>query len=499
VHRSDGNARRTPRLEAGRRTILAMAGWALVASAASCTGVEGVAREADGAAGEEASAYREIAPAFSQVEAAQLSGEVDATRATALVRASSRVAPAVVSVNVLLTQTIQPRSLWESFFLPPGAQRRAASFGSGVIVQDGIIVTNNHVVEGADRIRVTLSNGTDAEAELVGTDPLADIAVLSVRERNLPVAPTGSVDDLMIGEWAIAIGNPLGNYVGDTRPTVTAGVVSAVDRNITPSGSQEGFYLGMIQTDASINPGNSGGPLVNAAGEVIGINASIISRSGGSEGLGFAIPIDRALRIVDDLLRFGEVRRAWAGIEVEPVDADDWGRTRGVRVSRVVPGSPGDGAALEAGDRLLAANGRPLTGPLDFEGVLLDLRAGDGLELTVEGQARPVRLEAVAYPSTTAERVRVLQDIEVISVTPQVRAERGLASEAGALIVGITEQTRANTGLRPGDVIVGINRTAIRSADELARVFESLSGNGRLALTFERNGGYGVRNLVYRR
>jgi serine protease Do len=307
------------------------------------------------------------------------------------------------------------------------------------------------------------------------------------------------VSDLMIGEWAIAIGNPLGNYVGDTRPTVTAGVVSAVDRNIAPSGSEEGFYLGMIQTDASINPGNSGGPLVNAAGEVIGINTSIISRSGGSEGLGFAIPIDRALRIVDDLLRFGEVRRAWLGIDVEPVEADAWGRTRGVRISRVAPGSPASRAALEAGDRLLTANRRPLTGPLDFEGVMLDLRAGDRLELVVEGQGRPIELEAVAYPSVTAERVRVLQDIDVITVTPQVRAERGLTSEAGAMIVGITDETRNNTGLRPGDVIVGINRTPIRSAEELARVFEGLAGTGRLALTFERNGGYGVRNLYYRR
>ena len=424
---------------------------------------------------------------------------LDASRSTAIVQASSRVAPAVVSINVLRTQALRARSLWESMFLPPGAQRRSASFGSGVIVQDGIIVTNHHVIEGADQIRVTLSSGTDVEAELVGTDPLADIAVLRVSERNLPVAPIGSAADLMIGEWAIAIGNPLGNYVGDTRPTVTAGVVSAVDRSITPSGSEDGFYLGMIQTDASINPGNSGGPLVNASGEVIGINASIISRSGGSEGLGFAIPIDRAMRIVDDLLRFGEIRRAWIGVDVEPVEADMWGRTRGVRVSRVAPGSPAELAALEPGDRLLAANRRPLTGPLDWEGVMLDLRAGDRLELVVEGQSRTVALEAVPYPSVTAQRVRVLQDIEAITVTPQVRAERGLASEAGALIVGISNELAAQTGLRPGDVIVGINRTPVRSADELARIFDGLRGSGRLALTIERNGGYGVRNLVFQR
>jgi serine protease Do len=464
----------------------------------SCAPEGGGAHEAD--SGAERVLYREaVAAPAPRALTAQQSADLDESRSTAIVRASSRVAPAVVSINVLLTRTLQPRTLWESYFLPPGAQQRAASFGSGVIVQDGIVVTNHHVIEGADRISVTLSNGTDVAAELVGSDPLADIAVLRVREQNLPVAPVGSVQDLLIGEWAIAIGNPLGNYIGDARPTVTAGVISAIDRNITPSGNQEGFYLGMIQTDASINPGNSGGPLVNAAGEVIGINTSIISRSGGSEGLGFAIPIDRALRIVDDLVRFGEVRRAWIGVEVEPVEADPWGRTRGVRVSRVAPGSPGDQAALEPGARLLSANRRPLAGPLDFEGVMLDLRAGDDLELVVEGQSRPIELEAVAFPSVTAERVRVLQDIEVITVTPQVRAERGLTSETGAMIVRITDELGGRLGLRPGDVIVGLNRTPIRSADELAGAFDSLAGSGRMAVTFERNGGYSVRNFYWRR
>jgi serine protease Do len=435
-----------------------------------------------------------------QVVASDASAQLDASRATSIVRAASRVAPAVVSVNVIRTQRVQPRTQWESFFLPPNAQRRSAGFGSGVIVQeDGIVVTNHHVIQGADQIRVTLSDGRDLEAELVGTDPVADIAVLRVRGADVPVAPVGTSQGLLIGEWAIAIGNPLGNYVGDTQPTVTAGVVSAVNRNITPSSGEEGIYLGMIQTDASINPGNSGGPLVNAAGEVIGINASIISRSGGSEGLGFAIPIDRALRIVDDLLRYGEIRRAWVGVDVEPVDADDWGRTRGVQVSAVVAGSPADRAGLEVGDRLLAANRRALTGPLDFEGILLDLRAGDGLQVAIEGQQQTVELEAAAFPSTTAERVRVLQDIELITVTPQIRAERGLASERGAMIAGLSDESAGQTGLRRGDVIVQINRVPVGSAGELARIFESLTGTGRMDVYFERNGGYNRRTLQWRR
>ena len=441
--------------------------------------------------------FVEAAPPYRQVDTTT---QLDESRATSIVRATSRVAPAVVSVNVIRTERVQARSQWESFFLPPNAQRRSASFGSGVIVNpDGIIVTNHHVIQGADQIRVTLSDGRDLEAELVGTDAVADIAVLRVQGANIPVAPMGTSQGLMIGEWAVAIGNPLGNYVGDTQPTVTAGVISAVNRNIMPSSGEEGIYLGMIQTDASINPGNSGGPLINADGEVIGINASIISRSGGSEGLGFAIPIDRALRIVNDLLGYGEIRRAWVGVDVEPVEADVWGRTRGVRVSAVVAGSPGDRAGLEAGDRLLTANRRPLTGPLDFEGILLDLRAGDHLSVTVEGQSRANELEAAAYPSTTAERVRVLQDIELITVTPQIRAERALASERGAMIAGLSEESARQTGLRQGDVILQINRIPIGSAEDLAALFGNLTGSGRMDVYFERNGGYNRRTLQWRR
>ncbi len=425
---------------------------------------------------------------------------LDDSRATAIVRATARVAPAVVSVNVIRTQTVRPRSMWESLYLPRGAQRQSASFGSGVIVSpEGIILTNDHVISGASRISVTLADGRDMDAEVVGTDPVADIAVLRVRGENLPTAPVGSVDGLMIGEWAIAIGNPLGNYVGDSEPTVTAGVISAVDRNIAPSSDDAGFYFGMIQTDAAINPGNSGGALVNAAGEVIGINASILSRSGGSEGLGFAIPIDRALRITRDFLEVGSVRRAWLGLDVEPVEADEWGRTRGVRVAGIADGSPAANSGLRVGDRLILANDRSLTSPLDWEGVLLDLRAGDALDLVVQGRSEPVSLRATAFPSLTAARVTLFQGIELISVTPQIQLERGLTSTDGALIVDIAAESARDLGIRAGDVIVQMNRTRIRSADDAARFFQSLTGReGRVIVYLERNGQLGTRNLYWR-
>ena len=428
------------------------------------------------------------------------SGELEQSRTTAIVRAADRVAPAVVSISVIRTQRVQARTRYESFFMPPGGLRRSAGFGSGVIVcSDGVILTNDHVITGADQIRVTLPDGRDFDATVVGTDPVADIAVLRIVGDNLPFAPVRTVEGLMIGEWALAIGNPLGNYASDTKPTVTAGVISAVNRNIVPSSDDGSFYFGMIQTDASINPGNSGGPLVNATGEVIGINASIISRSGGSDGLGFAIPIDRAMRIADDLLRTGEVIRAWVGIDVEPLEADQWGRTRGVRVSRVADGSPGGVAGLEPGDRLLAANGRALTGPLDFEGALLDLRAGESLTLAVEGQNLSVTLETTSYPSVTAERVTVLRDIQLITVTPQVQAERDLVSGSGALVTQISDRLSQQLGLRGDDVILQINRMRVRTADETAQAFEAVRETGRVALIFERDGGRYVREFYWRR
>ena len=443
-----------------------------------------------------------VAPA-SQVQersAPAVSDSIGESRSTAIVRAAGRVAPAVVSINVLRTERVQPRSAWESFLMPPGAQRRSTGFGSGVIVRDdGVVLTNDHVIRDASQIRVTLPDGRDFDARLIGTDPVSDIAVLRIEGDDLPVAPVGSVQGLLIGEWAVAIGNPLGTYAADSEPTVTAGVVSAVGRNIIPSSDGQGFYFGMIQTDASINPGNSGGPLVNALGEIIGINTSIISRSGGSEGLGFAIPIDRALRIADDLVEFGEIRRAWVGIDVEAVEADAWGRTRGVRVSRVAPGSPAAAASVAIGDRLLGANGRTLTGPLDFEGTIMDLRAGERLVLRVEGRERPVTLEAVPFPSVTAERVRVLSDIELITVTPQIQVERGLTSADGALITDISGDLQAQLGLRPGDVIVQINRTRVQSAEDAAAIFESLRGTGRIVMYFERNGDYNMRNFYWSR
>lgn len=419
----------------------------------------------------------------------QVSEQLTAERSTAIVRAAARVAPAVVTVNVLREERVQPRGFFDSFFIPPGATRRTPSLGSGIIIDDdGTILTNDHVVAGADRIMVTLSDGRDLDAVLVGTDEVTDLAVLRVEAGELPTAPLGTSRGLLIGEWTVAIGNPFGNLISNAEPSVTAGVVSAVERHIIPTGRQAGAYLGMIQTDASINPGNSGGPLVNALGEVIGVNSSIFTRSGGSEGLGFAIPIDRALRIADDLIRHGTVRRAWLGLNVEAVEADEWGRTRGVRVARVSPEGPAARGGIREGGRLLAANGRRLVTPLDFESILLDLRSGDRVTLELEG-GTSVAVAAEEIPSLRAERVTALDDLQLITLTPSIRAEQRITSEAGAIVVEVAGELSRQLPFRPGDIIVAINNTPIRSASEVGEILERLRvARQPFRIYFEREG-----------
>jgi serine protease Do len=421
---------------------------------------------------------------------------VDVSRRTAIVQAAERVAPAVVSVNVLRRTTAQPQSLWESLFLGPGGSREVPGLGSGFIIDEaGLVITNEHVVRGATEVVVTLGDGRDLAADVVGTDEVTDLALLRIREPGgrLPVAPLGASNNLIIGEWVVAIGNPFGFLLSNPEPTVTAGVVSGVGRNIIQQGDDRGFYLDMIQTDASINPGNSGGPLVNALGEVIGVNSSIISGSGGSVGLGFAIPMDRARRIVRDLLADGEVRRVWIGVSVQAADPNRLGRSRRVQVASVAPNSPATQAGLRPGMTIVQAGGRDVRTPLDWDARLLDVRVGEMLEVVVEdGSAarQVVRIRAEGLPSLTAERVRAFEDFQFVTLTPAIRAERRLANEQGALIVQLSSAAR-QVGLREGDLIVQINRTPVRTADEAASLLRRLAGGGTIRVFFERQGQIG--------
>ena len=435
---------------------------------------------------------RQTAPAPRQPRGEEISG----SRNTAIVEAAARVAPAVVSVNVIRTEQVQTRSFFDPFPMP--RTRRSRGLGSGFIVSDdGVILTNDHVIRDAERIMVTLPDDRDFEAELLGADQLTDVAVLRIRGTDLPVAPVGTSEGLLIGEWSLAIGNPFGNLFSNSEPSVTAGVISGTGRHIIPDDEDRVVYLGMIQTDASINPGNSGGPLVNSVGEVIGVNSSIFSRSGGSEGLGFAIPIDRAIRVANSLITSGEVKRAWLGFEVDAGEEDIWGRTHGVAVSSVSPSSPAARAEISRGDRVVTANGRALRTLLDFESLMLDLEEGESISLGIEGRPVSVTLVSEALPSVSADRVTALEQMDLITVTPDIRAERSLSYETGALIVNIETDLEGRIGLRAGDVILQIDRRRVESAEQAAEVLRRASGN--VAVYIERNGEVIVRRLIFGR
>ena len=420
------------------------------------------------------------------------SATVSDARHSVIVDAAGRVGPAVVSVNVLKRERQMPEDPFAQFFMPRGYERQVEGYGSGFIISpDGVVITNQHVTDGAEQIVVTTREGTDYPAKLLGEDPLTDIAVLKIVATGLPTAPLGRSADLLVGEWVVAVGNPFAYLLGNSEPTVTAGVVSAVGRNLLPSGDQPGVYVGMIQTDAAINPGNSGGPLADVQGQVVGVNSSILTPSGGSVGIGFAIPIERAVRVADELRRYGHVRRPWAGLDVTGAEnLRDWKRSGGLRVSSVAEGGPAARAGLAADDVLLMARGRRLRTFLDWEAALLDASPGDTLSVAYRrgGRTRTARLGVTDLPSSNAEKVAVLGDVQVITVTPAIRQERGIQVERGALIYNIGPEAGTATGLQSGDVIFQINRQRVQGADDLRRAFAAATGGGPVTVWFERGG-----------
>ena len=321
-------------------------------------------------------------------------GTLNVDRTSAIVLATRRVAPAVVSINVTQQQAVRNPNmelLERLGFLPRREYvRQVQNMGSGVIISsDGLIITNQHVVTGAIQLIVTLSDGRQFQAVLVDEVARYDLAVLRIEGRDLPVAPMAYEDNLLIGEWAIAIGSPFGYLLADTQPTVTVGVISALNRDMARRSNEERPYLGMIQTDAAINPGNSGGPLVNTRGEVVGINTFILSDSGGSVGIGFAVPAARVRTVVDEIRRFGHYRDIDLGLRLESLSPSAMHYLQlddpvGVLVGGVRQDAPAWKAGLRRYDVLRELEGRPVSSLSMIERLIYDSNVGDRLDFLAE-------------------------------------------------------------------------------------------------------------------
>jgi serine protease Do len=418
---------------------------------------------------------------------AQIPPTVSAARRTPVVVVAHSVAPSVV--NIQTEATIRRREV-DPFFDPFGmfgGQTRsytAQSLGSGFVwSSDGIIVTNNHVVEGASRISVLFNDGTQLSAKLIGVDPDSDLAVLRVDAKKLTPAPIGISSDLMIGETVVAVGNPFG-----LSGSVTTGVVSALGRSV-PSKEEGRTFTDFIQTDASINPGNSGGPLLNIEGKVIGINVAIYAQA---QGIGFAIPVDRAKKVIQDLLRYGQVHSAWIGAVTATLTPEESKRlgiktSHGAIVARVFAGSPAQAAGLRAGDIITAVNGKPVDSREAFSTATAMLAGGQPINLAIlrEGSASRISVRPVDPPSNLG--LRVLSEIAGLQVDN---------SGGNVVISDVNPGTRgASAGLQAGDVIVGVNGTEVTSTTELNNELTKALERSSIVLSVAR--GRYIYNLTF--
>jgi serine protease Do len=384
------------------------------------------------------------------------------SRRSEVVEVVEKVSPAVV--NIAAEQMVRRRSgMWDDFFFgldPRPRREKAQSLGSGAIIDaKGIILTNDHVISGASRIIATTKSGTELECEVVGSDADNDLAVLRVKNApaSLPTLKLGTSSDVLIGETIVAIGNPFG-----FSNTVTAGVVSALGRTVRGNDNQR-VYTDFIQIDAPINPGNSGGPVVNIQGDMIGIATAII---GGAQGIGFAIPVDRARRIVADIRQFGQVRAVWIGAHGRTVttNEDGGGRPRGFRVRSVEPGSPAEKAGIKSGDVVVSVDGAPIESQEAFDTALSTRGPGKPMKISVKSPAageRTLTVSGEAPPSDYGMR--------------RLRAELGMSVRAGSTGLRITivdaRGAAARAGLENGDVLIALNGTEVRDAEEVNRVF----------------------------
>ena len=417
-------------------------------------------------------------------------------RRTPLVVAVEKVSPAVVNIY---TSEIgrSPRNpfrdfgnnLFDQFFNDFFYQNRnnKKSLGSGVLIdREGYIITNEHVVARASEIHVALSDKREFEARVIGADIKSDLAIIKIDSKQfLPFVSMGRSDDLMIGEQVLAIGNPFG-----LRHTVTTGIISALNRNIRAGKNK--VYSDFIQVDASINPGNSGGPLLNINGSLIGINTAIYQKA---EGIGFAIPIDDAKRIVDELIRFGKVRRGWLGVSVQEMNSQlsrhfKLDRKKGVLVVKVVDKSPADVAGLMRSDVILAIGGHEVMGKPDFHSRMASYAVDDKVRFSIfrNGKTKEIDVRVISIPKQyVAEFTREWLGLQVQQNSPGFARKNRLRTRKGMVVINVTPKSAADRiGISPGDVIRQVNQDRIATEEDYNKAIADLSNPDRILLLVQR-------------
>lgn len=423
------------------------------------------------------------------------------------VRVAKEVGPAVVSISTEHTETFGgPRrsfrffgdddfeGYFDQFFRDffgeiPEREYKQKGLGSGFIIdEEGFILTNQHVVQDADKITVTLPDGRKLDAELKGSDMRSDLAVIKIKAHDLPVLELGDSDQIEIGQWAIAVGNPFGFAVGSAEPTVTAGIISALNRSL-PQMYQRRDYNDLIQTDAAINPGNSGGPLVNLKGKVIGINVAIFSPTGGNIGIGFAIPINNAKGILARLIAGKKVLYGWLGISIQDLDEElagyfDISDQQGALVVKVLEDSPAEDAGFKEGDVIIKFSGKPIK---DVRALLREVGKKDvgrrvAVEIIRDKKVLTLKVKVGERPEDFAEISQAAGDIwrgmEVSEITSDLARRYRITEKEGVVVVNIEPKSPASeSGLMSGDVIIAINRRSIKNMEDYEAAIKAVKGN----------------------
>lgn len=384
---------------------------------------------------------------------------------------------------------------WKRFFQDVPSEQ--TSLGSGVIwTEDGYIITNNHVVEQADKIRVTLMDKSEYDAEIVGTDAKTDLALIKIKpDKKLQPAKLGDSDAMMVGDWVIAIGNPFG-----LDHTVTVGVISAKGRviNLNPTPYS---YEAFLQTDASINPGNSGGPLINLYGEVIGINTAILSKTGGFQGIGFAIPINMAKEVLPQLKDKGKVSRGWLGVSIQMI-TDSLAKSlklkdkKGALVSEIIPNSPADKAGFKRSDVIIEFDGKPIESFEQLPWIVATTPIGKKVEVKIirDGKEKVLEVKIGEQPSEGKEFIRsksIDLGISVQDLTPEIAENLGLDPETKGVVINDVDRLSPSyqAGLRRGDVIVEINRQEVRNIDDYENIVDKIKPGETVLFLIQRQSG----------